>query len=286
MGYTALCILAFLMLLVGCKSTPNGVLSHDDFVDLLVDLHKGEAYTDIFFREFREDSMKATYQQSLLKKHGITQEEFDTTMVWYGAHIEEYISVYDDVIAQLEKESSQITATANQALSLIGDSVNLWHESSHYVINRRSPSQFLQFYVEYDENWENGDSYTWQFKTFNNVSSAIMAMVVEYKDFSTEYRTDDVKEDGWKKMTMVIDSLKTPVALYGYVKFDVREDEEVYIDSMSLIRNRFTELEYRRRFNQKRFEYGIDQIQRNKIRAEESREAVNTFKEVIKNRKN
>ena len=112
-----------------------------------------------------------------------------------------------------------------------------------------------------------------------------MAMVVEYKDFSTEYRTDDVKEDGWKKMTMVIDSLKTPVALYGYVKFDVREDEEVYIDSMSLIRNRFTELEYRRRFNQKRFEYGIDQIQRNKIRAEESREAVNTFKEVIKNRK-
>ena len=229
--------------------------------------------------------MKATYQQSLLKKHGITQEEFDTTMVWYGAHIEDYISVYDDVIAQLEKESSQITATANQALSLIGDSVNLWHESSHYVINRRSPSQFLQFYVEYDENWENGDSYTWQFKTFNNVSSAIMAMVVEYKDFSTEYRTDDVKEDGWKKMTMVIDSLKTPVALYGYVKFDVREDEEVYIDSMSLIRNRFTELEYRRRFNQKRFEYGIDQIQRNKIRAEESREAVNTFKEVIKNRK-
>ena len=285
MMYTALCILAFLMLLVGCKSTPDGVLSHDDFVDLLVDLHKGEAYTDIFFREFREDSMKATYQQSLLKKHGITQEEFDTTMVWYGAHIEDYISVYDDVIAQLEKESSQITATANQALSLIGDSVNLWHESSHYVINRRSPSQFLQFYVEYDENWENGDSYTWQFKTFNNVSSAIMAMVVEYKDFSTEYRTDDVKEDGWKKMTMVIDSLKTPVALYGYVKFDVREDEEVYIDSMSLIRNRFTELEYRRRFNQKRFEYGIDQIQRNKIRAEESREAVNTFKEVIKNRK-
>ena len=285
MRYTALCILAFLMLLVGCKSTPDGVLSHDDFVDLLVDLHKGEAYTDIFFREFREDSMKATYKQSLLNKHAITQEEFDTTMVCYGAHIEDYISVYDDVIAQLEKESSQITATANQALSLIGDSVNLWHESSHYVINRRSPSQFLQFYVDYDEIWENGDSYTWQFKTFNNVSSAIMAMVVEYKDFSTEYRTDDVKEDGWKKMTMVIDSLKTPVALYGYVKFDVREDEEVYIDSMSLIRNRFTELEYRRRFNQKRFEYGIDQIQRNKIRAEESREAVNTFKEVIKNRK-
>ena len=250
-------ILFVFILLMSC-SDKGGVLSHDDFVSLLVDIHKGEAYTDINFRDFRMDSARAAYKQSILAKHGITQEEFDTTMVWYGMHIEDYLEVYDDVIAELEKEVANSNASLNASLSLIGDSVNTWTESSYYVINKKSPSQFLTFYLEKDENWEPGDSYTWQMKTFNRLSPAKWTMVIAYEDKTAEYKSEEIADDGWTKMTMVIDSLRTPVALYGYAEFNIHNDEVIYVDSVSLIRNRVTELDYRRRFNQRRFNFGID----------------------------
>ena len=271
-------ILTIILALVACKSTPDGVLDHDDFVSLLVDVHKGEAYTDINFRDFRADSTKQAYKQSILAKHGISQADFDTTMMWYGAHIEDYLEVYDDVIARLEKEVAQNNATISASLSLVGDSVNTWTENSHYVFNRRSPSQFLQFYIAKDENWEPGDSYTWQLKAFNRQSQANWTMVIEYDDKTSEYRSAEIEEDGWNKITIVVDSLKNPIALYGFARFNIRDDEEIYLDSVSLIRNRVNVVEYRRRYNQKRFNFGIDNSQRSEKRREELVKTFNAYK--------
>lgn len=271
-------ILTFIFALVACKSTPDGVLDHDDFVNLLVDVHKGEAYTDINFRDFRADSTKQAYKQSILAKHEISQADFDTTMMWYGAHIEDYLEVYDDVIARLEKEVAQNNATISASLSLVGDSVNTWTENSHYVLNRRSPSQFLQFYIAKDENWEPGDSYTWQLKAFNRQSQANWTMVVEYDDNTSEYRSAEIEEDGWNKLTIVVDSLKNPIALYGFARFNIRDDEEIYLDSVSLIRNRVNVVEYRRRYNQKRFNFGIDNTQRSGKHREELVKTFNAYK--------
>ena len=271
-------ILTIILALVACKSTPDGVLDHDDFVNLLVDVHKGEAYTDINFRDFRADSTKQAYKQSILAKHGISQADFDTTMMWYGAHIEDYLEVYDDVIARLEKEVAQNNATISASLSLVGDSVNTWTENSHYVLNRRSPSQFLQFYIAKDENWEPGDSYTWQLKAFNRQSQANWTMVIEYDDKTSEYRSAEIEEDGWNKITIVVDSLKNPIALYGFARFNIRDDEEIYLDSVSLIRNRVNVVEYRRRYNQKRFNFGIDNSQRSEKRREELVKTFNAYK--------
>ncbi len=257
--------------LVSCSKS-GGVLSHDDFVSLLVDIHKGEAYTDINFRDFRTDSVRQAYEQSILAKHGVTQAQFDTTMMWYGAHIEDYLEVYDDVIAELEDEIKKSNATKDASVMLFGDSVNTWTENSHYVINAKSPSQYLTFYIPKDENWEPGDSYTWQMKIFNRQSPARMNMVIEYDDNTTEYRNSDITDDGWSKLTMVIDSMRNPVALYGYAKFDLRPDEEIFLDSVALIRNRLSEIDYRRRFNQRRFEFGINKRQRDEERSNELRQ--------------
>lgn len=272
-----LAIVVSMIMLAACKSTPDGVLSHDDFVDLLVDFHKGEAYVDINYRDFREDSAKDAYQQSVFIKHGITQQDFDSTLMWYGGHVEEYISVYDDVIARLQDEANNTKVKADASLSVYGDSVNTWMENAHYVINDKSPSQFLTFYIEKDDNWEKGDSYTWQFKVFNRRSTARWTMVVEYTDMTSEYRTSEINQDNqdaWSRITLVVDSLRTPIAIYGYAQFNPGEDEEIYLDSVALIRNRYSSAEYRRRFNQRKFDFGVDNSSRNRANAEEAKRRI------------
>lgn len=40
-------------------------------------------------------------------RHGVTREQFDTTLVWYGHHIETYMKIYDRVVERLKAENEE-----------------------------------------------------------------------------------------------------------------------------------------------------------------------------------
>ena len=86
--------LSLMQMLVACSSTPDYVLSEDDMAALLVDIHKGESYVDMHYNVYsdsRSDSLRKVLRQSILRKHNVSQELFDTSLVWYGHHIDTYI---------------------------------------------------------------------------------------------------------------------------------------------------------------------------------------------------
>ena len=80
------------------------VLSEDDMIDLLTDIHKSEAIIEMSPQNYRGDSIKAVVRQSVFAKHNVTQEEFDSSIVWYGHNVGTYIKIYDGVIARLDDE--------------------------------------------------------------------------------------------------------------------------------------------------------------------------------------
>lgn len=241
-----------------CSSAPEGVIAPDDMVDLLVDVHMGEALTDVRYSDFNSDSARLKLRRTVLSEHGYTDEQFDTSLVWYGNHLDQYIKVYDRVIERLEEDFENAGNAPVDRSGLTGDSIDLWDEGSSYVMSRRSPSQFLNFRFDKDDNWKNGDCYTWKFKMFNSITPVDMGMFVDYTDGTTDIKTASLDEDGWKEMTVVLDSMRTPVSVYGYAHFDVRDGEEVFIDSLSLVRRRYDNPTYIRRYEQLRFRYGKD----------------------------
>ncbi len=81
-------------------------------------------------------------------------------------------------------------------------------------------------------------------------------MYVDYTDGSTDIKTETLEEDGWKEMVVVLDSLRTPQSVYGFVRFDLKDREEVFIDSLSLVRHRYDNPTYIRRHEQRRMHYG------------------------------
>ncbi len=242
--------------LIGCRSTPDNVLTPDEMADLLVDIHHAEAIADVQYSRYSPDTMRAALRQSVYDRHGITQADFDTSLAWYGHHIEKYIDLYDVVIERLEKQVEQAGSYKGAGGFLSGDSVDAWDGSSHYVLTRRSPAHYLDFNIPRDDNWRNGDSYTWQFKVFNRLSPMEVGVFVDYGDGSTDYMTSTVEQDGWFRTTVALDSLRDPQSVYGYIFVEPRTDEEIYIDSLSLIRKRFVEPTYQRRYQQRRFKYG------------------------------
>ena len=111
-------LLAVALSLLACDKTPGGVLSVDDMADLIVDMQLAEAYIDHHHEDFPTDSAKMVMKQSVFRKHGITQQDYDSSLVWYAHNMEDYTKAYDKAILKLNKRYEKIKSGGN---SMPGD---------------------------------------------------------------------------------------------------------------------------------------------------------------------
>lgn len=227
---------------VSCDSLPENVIPKDRMIDVLTDIHKGESVIEMQRGYYRDDSLKKVMKQSVLLRHGITQEMLDTSFVWYGNHIEDYIEVYDGVIARLEEEAKTAKrGNFNQPVFAEGDSIDVWPFAHTYRINDKMPLDNIVFDLPVDQTWKEGDNYQLQYRIVNNrepnpqVKSVIFA---EYDDGKVEFRSSTGIIDGWTRVRLVTDSMKLPQRIYGSISFDISDDNVVMLDSISMVRTR------------------------------------------------
>lgn len=233
----------------GCDNTPEYVIKEDDMVDLLVDLHKGEGVVDINHSAYRNDSVKKVLKQSIYARHGVTSEQVDTSLVWYGHNIEKYIEIYDKVIERLEaqlKDADVLASGEKLQVSISGDSVNVWSEKEFYRFFDKSPSNYLKFAFKKDENWENGDVYQWNMYLRNRRSPILLTMVTDYTDGTSDYAYKVLSQDGWVNISLPTDTAKTAKSVYGIASAEPHPGEMMYLDSISLVRTRFSNSSYMR----------------------------------------
>ena len=89
------------------------VLGKKEMASLLTDVHKGESLIEINHNQFSSDSMRRVMKQSVLDAHGVTQQQWDSSLSYYGRNIEQYIELYDIVIAGLEQELKNVNSRVN-----------------------------------------------------------------------------------------------------------------------------------------------------------------------------
>lgn len=235
----------------GCNSVPGYVIPPDSMAELLADIYTAESIVDINRTSYMTDSMKKVMKQSVYLKHGVTEQQVDTSFVWYGHHIEQYVEIYDKVIEILEKGVAQASATGTK-FGIAGDSVDTWQWSRHYALTKFSPSRIITFDLPKDENWQKGDVYAWAMKTINNRMPLKWGISAEYPDGTVEYCQSDINGEGWNKLQYVSDSTQIPLRIAGYVitTGNGREDN-IYLDSISLIRDRIKPGIYHQRYRQR-----------------------------------
>ncbi len=83
---------------------PKGILHSWEMRDVLVDLHKTEALIQVSGLQYGHDEAQNIYYAQVMEKHGITQAQFDSSLVWYTAHPLFFDKIYPKVQAQLKEE--------------------------------------------------------------------------------------------------------------------------------------------------------------------------------------
>lgn len=249
-------LLLFAMAVIaGCNNLPDGVLNKKEMASLLVDIHKGESVVDMQRGIYRNDSMRKVVKQSILLKHGVTQAQLDTSFVYYGNHIEDYLEIYDEVIKQLEEQLT--TAKGNKVNTPVfaeGDSVNIWQLSPVYKLSSADELNNIIFNIEKDDTWKNGDNYMLKFKVVNSRQQQpkIKAvMYARYDDGRVELRPSPSLSNGWLKLRLVTDSTQMPQSVFGSISYTLEKGETVYLDSISLVRTRNRKDTYNERHGQR-----------------------------------
>lgn len=108
-------ILLLGVLLMGCTIRPSSVLSNKQMVDVLVDLHRAEGTLQVAGYNYGHDEDVKVYYAMVLDKHGITQAQFDSSVVWYTEHPSYFQSVYPKVLSRLEEEYDAADAAEKAA---------------------------------------------------------------------------------------------------------------------------------------------------------------------------
>ncbi|MDE5669422.1 MAG: DUF4296 domain-containing protein, partial [Duncaniella sp.] len=207
-------------------------------------IYMGDAVVENDAKAFAGDSLRKVLLQSIYAKHGVTREQVDTSLYWYGHNIQKYMERSrrtEELLQARIDEAERAGGRAEKAprrTSLDGDSVNIWTGLVSRRNSRELVSDFISFNVSTDKNWERGDRYTLSVKGLNTHRMVTLNMAVDYNDGTTEYRWFTGPAEGMNRLLLVLDSAKVASTLYGTIHYAPVQDEVSYLDSITLVRTR------------------------------------------------
>ena len=240
----SLCVAAASIVIGGCRRVPDGVIPPEDMAVIMADTYMGEGVVDMNNSVFPNDSSRMVLKQSIYASHCVSREQVDTSFVWYGHHIEEYIKVLDRTEEILKERQHSLAVTSSRQLSLSGDSVNIWAGAERVTVGKGYPRRFITFAVTPDTTWHPGDSYTLRYKLVNGQRPVNSRVCVDYEGGITRIYDGRGRSQGVTSLKFRIDPDKTPERMYGYIDVDARAGEHFHIDSIALIRTRKSDFDH------------------------------------------
>lgn len=240
-----LTVILTVCMVASCDNTPGYVVSPKKMAEVMADIHTGEAVAETTGGEFITDSARQVLKQTILMRHNVTLEQFDTSLYWYGYHVDKFMEVNDLTIKILESRIKEAEKTGDVAVTDFhrtqeGDSVNIWTWPVAVDVNKRMPSQILPFYFSSDRNWEAGDVYTLRLKSIANQHPVEVLLSAWYSDGTSEVIGADFGEPGFNELKLYLDPKKSAVSLFGSLRF-IPGDGDSYVDSISMVRTRNTD---------------------------------------------
>lgn len=226
------CALALLALLAGCDRRPEGVLSDREMAGLLADIHLSEAYISGNSEQFVTDSARKALRQSILAAHGVTQAQLDSSLAWYGRHIDLYEKLYDrvaDNLAARQKKAGQESEAPAEASGFMLPRMVQLSKYGYDIFTFDFPAG----------NLAKGSLLELKARVVPS-SHTMMAetyLAVDYADRTTDYTFSGSFSGGAQgkvSLTLQTDSARTPKRVYGFIRSGAAHSGTVWLDSISL----------------------------------------------------
>ena len=198
-------VMMMVMALMGCKpGVPKQFLQPKELEDILYDYHVADGmayaesnYSDLAYR-------RQAYREAALRKHGITEAELDSSLVYYYRHADRLHEIYANLAKRLNNDAIALGATANElsqfgGVMAQGDTATVWRNERSTVLIPQAPYNTVSFDVKADSAYHPGDkmilSFDNQFILQEGIKDGIALLAVTYKNDSTATMVDHITSD-------------------------------------------------------------------------------------------
>ncbi|MBQ0056403.1 MAG: DUF4296 domain-containing protein [Bacteroidales bacterium] len=190
---------AMICVLGACNSRPKHVIDEETMTALLTDVHLAEGLIDVQDAQNRE---RPEYGQevmaAVLLKHGITKEQYDTSLVWYSQNLKKLIRIYNHVEDNLKQQNAEWLALSEMNDTYgpcePGDSIDLWRNNRHQLLDEERLTAHRIWTIPADTTFHKGDTLRWSLHIPQQMAGqgivASMALV-NYDEKSKTYSVYD-----------------------------------------------------------------------------------------------
>lgn len=181
---------------MSCKpSVPKEYLQPDEMEDILYDYHLADA---MYRSNNGEAKTMIAYKAAVLKKNGVTEAEFDSSMVYYTRHTRLLQKIYESLSNRISKDALALGASANEINryslnSANGDTTNIWIGDRSMVLSPHKPFNVSSYKIPADSTFRPGDklllNFDTQFIYQDGSRDAVAVLAVKFNNDSVSTQT-------------------------------------------------------------------------------------------------
>ncbi len=172
--------------------------------EILYDYHVADGmayaesnYSDLAYR-------RQAYREAALRKHGITEAELDSSLVYYYRHADKLHDIYANLAKRLNNDAIALGATANELsqfgnVTAQGDTATVWRSERSLVLIPQAPYNTVSFDVKADTAYHQGDkmilSFDNQFIFQEGIRDGVAMLAVTFSNDSTATVLNHITSD-------------------------------------------------------------------------------------------
>ena len=234
-------LIAGLALMTSCgKEIPSDIIQPEQMESVLYDYHLAMG-----INQNSKNTEKEAQKQFVFQKHGVTEAEFDSSMVWYTRESVELMDIYTNLEKRFNRELKhverllEIRNEAGTRTFESGDTVDVWRKENLYWLAKTPINSHLTFEIKADTTFHGKDAFSWDMEYFfMKPGEAVMGMSVIYENDSVVGHTQRVSESGPQNIYLRSDSAFKVKEIQGfiYVPNEKEHEPNILIHNISLTR--------------------------------------------------
>lgn len=248
-----LLMMTFLMILSmsSCKpQVPDKYIQPDDMEDILYEYHLSQAMAQ---RRLNSDSVsyyRNMYYRSILHDYGVTEEEFDSSLVYYYTHAYRLHEIYRNIAKRMNEDVEKYGAAAGEIgkytqYTTDGDTANVWSNVSSAILIPKPTVNRFDFELEADTTYQRGDSFLFNFMTSflyqSGTKDAVAYIAVQYENDSVYAQTRRISVSGLTQIRIRPYNESDIKTIKGFIYLNKGNDDSntlklMFLDQIQLIR--------------------------------------------------
>lgn len=240
------------MMCIGCKpSVPSDVIQPGDMEDILYDYYLSREMASKPSSEGSSAYLRSLYYQAVLKKHGVTEAEFDSSLVYYYGHAEDFAKIYSHVNDRMQEYGKSIGVNTNgmggtlTQYSVTGDTANIWRGATSVMLLPVAPFNRFDFDMKADTTYHKGDSFMLTFMTNylyqKGTKEATAYIDVKYSNDSIASFSSTISVSGQSQLRVMECSKYDIKEIRGFIYLNRGNDDSetmklMFIDNIQFVR--------------------------------------------------